>query len=608
MQISPRGASRFCRRGSMGGVVIALLLSLVPGAAASPSFERGAGPPEWVGDLAPISKADWSYARAGQLLERAGFGGTPAEIERLAAMTPAEAVAMLVNYETIGDDQLPRFDETGIYPEGVEPYLLGVREAIPEARRNGEALGIKVKESGPMRLQPVAERNYFFLWADRLEMARYARWWASRMVATPRPLEERMTLFWHDHFATSNQKLRYYKRMVKQNETLRRFATAGFRDLLVAMAQDPAMVWFLDNRTNVKEHPNENFAREIMELFALGVGNYTEQDIREAARAFTGWTSEHLQFVDRQEDHDFGEKTIFGRTGSFDGYDVIDLILEKEAAARFIAGKLYRYFSREELSSELHEELAQVLRASDYEFKPFLTTLFLSKDFYSSASFATQIKSPVVMAVSTFRKLGLDAVPGTPDFRAFCQLQGQELFFPPNVAGWPGGRSWINPATLIGRANYLGQALFPDRVPPPVRPRAGSTSMMAGSSAEKDAAARRSMTARQHSQTVEYNSPMASAAGRRRANRTVRPDRSPAEFDLASMLHADRVRTGEDAVNYLSGRFLRVPLSEQRREALLDFINTEFAGSKIDYDAEGVEQTLRGLLHLIMSAPEYQLS
>ena len=582
--------------------VFGLGLALIaPAGAAGPQFfERGAGPSSWVGDLAPITAADWSYARAGHLLERAGFGGAPAEIEHLTAMTPAEAVRYLVHYEKIDASDLPAFQETGIYPDGVEPYMLGVREALPEARRTGEALGVKVAASGPMRLQPVAERSYFLLWADQLEMVRYAHWWANRMVVTPRPLEERMTLFWHDHFATSNQKLRYYERMVRQNETLRRLATAGFRDLLVAMSQDPAMVWWLDNRLNVKEHPNENFAREIMELFALGVGNYSEEDIREAARAFTGWTSEHLQFVDRKENHDAAEKTIFGHRGNFDGYDVIDLILAQEAAARFIAAKLYRYFSREELTPELHSALARVLRDNDYELKPFLTTLFLSRDFYSPASFATQVKSPVVLAVSSFRKLGLDAIPGTPDFRSFCQIQGQELFFPPNVAGWSGGRSWINPATLIGRANYLGQALFPERVSPPGAGRGGAAmSTMAEISSGKST---------RFNESEEYNSPQASRAGRRRASRTVRLDRQAAVFDLSSLLRSAEVQTGEEAVDYLAGRFLRVPLSAQRRGAMLDFVATELGEATIDYQAESTEETLRSLLHLIISVPEYQLS
>jgi hypothetical protein len=403
--------------------------------------------------------------------------------------------------------------------------------------------------------------------------------------------------------------------MVRQNETMRRMATGGFRDLLIAMSQDPAMVWWLDNRMNVKEHPNENFAREIMELFALGVGNYTEKDIREAARAFTGWTEERLQFVDRKEHHDAGEKTVFGKTGNFDGYAVIDLILAQEAAPRFLAGKLYRYFSREELDADLHAKLAKTLRDGNFQLKPFLTTLFLSRDFYSPASYATQIKSPVLLAVSTARKLGLQSVPGAPDFRAFCQVQGEELFYPPNVAGWTGGRTWINPATLIARANYLDQVLFPDHVEPPEAARAGA--MMAadmlenapgqdGKGAEPMGGA--SMTALTAERTEDYNTRSASRVARRLAVETVKVDRTPADFDLSALLRAAGVESGEEAVDHLTVRFLRVPLSEKRRVAMLDFIRAELPGSTIDYDAEGTEAALRQLLHLILSVPEYQLS
>jgi hypothetical protein len=385
------------------------------------------------------------------------------------------------------------------------------------------------------------------------------------------------------------------------------------------MSQDPAMIWWLDNRQNVKAHPNENFAREIMELFALGVGNYTEKDIREAARAFTGWTEKQLEFVDRKEDHDTGEKTIFGKTGNFDGYQVIDLILAQEAAPRFIAGKLYRYFSREELSPELHGKLAKVLRDHDYELKPFLTALFLSRDFYSPASYGTQIKSPVQLAVSTFRKLDLDAVPGTPDFRAFCQIQGEELFYPPNVAGWTGGRTWINPATLIERGNYLDQVLFPEHAKSAT---AGAAAAAGGAMAAEMSDAGpggpgmsgdepmggASMTAMENQRNELYNTPKAGRAGRRLAAQTVIPDRTPASFELAAQLRRAGVESAEEAVDYLAVRFLRVPLSERRREAMLQFMRGEIAAPKIDYEAAGTEATLRRLLHLIVSVPEYQLS
>ena len=261
------------------------------------------------------------------------------------------------------------------------------------------------------------------------------------MLLTPRPLEEKLTLFWHGHFATEERKIDDYRLMLHQNKTLRRLASGNFRDLLVAISQDPAMLVYLDNRTNVKGHANENYAREIMELFALGVGNYTEDDIKQAARALTGWRNEGLRFINDPELHDDGEKTIFGKTGNFDGYDVIDLILEKPVAAEFIAAKLYRFLVREEISPELTRKLAAVLRDNNYELKPLLTTIFLSRDFHSAPSIGTQIKGPVQYYVSACRRLGLDRIPGTPYFTPAMASLGQSLGDPPNVKGWDGGRA-----------------------------------------------------------------------------------------------------------------------------------------------------------------------
>ena len=185
-------------------------------------------------------------------------------------------------------------------------------------------MGVKVKPSGNRRLQPVVNKFFYWLRASMLETRRVSYWWANRMLNTNRPLEEKMALFWHGHFATSEAKVRDYRKMLLQNETFRRHATGNFRDLVVAVAQDPAMLYFLDAGVNVKGAPNENFAREIMELFTMGVGNYSEQDIREAARAFTGWNSDDLTFVVNTAQHDDGAKSFLGYEGDFDGVQVID--------------------------------------------------------------------------------------------------------------------------------------------------------------------------------------------------------------------------------------------------------------------------------------------
>src|SRR5207253_7028992 len=255
----------------------------------------------------------------------------------------------------------------------------------------------------------------YWLPASALETNRVAYWWADRMVASPQPLEEKMALFWHGHFASNEAKVRDYRKLLGQLELFQKYGTGNFRNLTIAVAQDPAMLSFLDAGVNVKGASNENFAREIMELFTMGVGNYTEKDIREAARAFTGWNYVDTNFVVNKDQHDDGEKTFLGKTGRFDGVDVIDIIMQQPATADFIAGKIYRFLVREDLSPELQKQLGSLLREAHYEIAPLLERIFLSRDFYSPASVGTQIKSPVQLAISTYRKLGMRSVAGVPD-------------------------------------------------------------------------------------------------------------------------------------------------------------------------------------------------
>src|SRR6476646_5788061 len=235
------------------------------------------------------------------------------------------------------------------------------------------------------------------------------------MLQSQRPLEEKMALFWHGHFAVNEAKVRDYRKTLGQLQLFHKYGTGSFRDLLIAVAQDPAMLSFLDAGVNVKGAPNENFAREIMELFTMGVGNYSEKDIREGARAFTGWNYVDLKFVVNKNQHDDGQKTFLGKTGNFDGVDIIDIILQQPVTARYISGKIYRYFVRQDPSPEVQEKLGAVLRDNDYKIAPLLETIFLSHDFYSPASVGTQIKSPVQLAISTFKKLGLTEATGVPD-------------------------------------------------------------------------------------------------------------------------------------------------------------------------------------------------
>ena len=435
-------------------------VTLSPAAAAN---APAAEPSTWAGNLSPIDAGDWNASRAAHLMERAGFGATPEEIAQLAALTPRQVVDGLVDYEAIDPRGLKPFDESGIWDPGMDPFPPSRAEAVRIARERGVGLGEKVlPEGSPRRLQPVVDKFFYSLAANGIETQRLGLWWANRMLTTPRPLEEKLTLFWHGHFATGENKVRDYRMMLRQNETLRAKASGSLRDLLVAILKDPAMLVYLDNGENIKGHPNENFGRELLELFTMGVGHYTEHDVREAARAFTGWTNDVLVFKFDAAQHDFGEKTFLGRTGTFNGEDIIDIVLGQHVTSEFLAAKIYRYFVREEVPAPVRTALGRSFRDGGHQIKPLLKQIFLSKDFYSQPAVATQIKSPVHLVVSTYRKMGLHDVPTIPDFGRMTGGLGQSLFDPPNVAGWAGGRTWVTPATLLQRGNLFRDVLFPD--------------------------------------------------------------------------------------------------------------------------------------------------
>ncbi len=337
-----------------------LFLSLGFGAVATAGVLSAAAPTPspWVDDLSPIAASDWTAERATHLIERAGFGGTPEDIATLAAMTPQQAVDSLVEYASVDNSQLKAFEESGIWDRGMDPFPPSRADAVRQARERGEALGVKaLPEGSPRRLQPVVDKFFYGLRANSIETQRLGVWWANRMLTTRRPLEEKLTLFWHGHFATGDAKVRDYRMMLRQNEMLRRHAEGRLRDLLVGILTDPAMLMYLDNGENVKAHPNENFGRELLELFTMGVGHYTERDVREGARAFTGWTNNVLDFRFDKDQHDFGEKTFLGRSGPLDGTDIIDAILAQPATGEHVAGKIYRFFVRDDISPAVRTEL-----------------------------------------------------------------------------------------------------------------------------------------------------------------------------------------------------------------------------------------------------------
>jgi len=589
--------------------------------AAAPSFAQGTGPSSWENDLTPINSADWNDQFAAHLLERAGFGGTPEEIQALGKMTPEQAIARVVRFHGADTSDLPPFEHSGIHDPGLEPFPPSRPAVTDLAREKGEALGIKVKSSGNRRLQPIVDEFFYWLRASVLETNRVAYWWANRMLNSPRPLEEKMALFWHGHFASNEAKVRDYRKLLGELEIFQTQGTGNFRDLTVAVAQCPAMLSFLDAGVNVKGASNENFAREIMELFTLGVGHYTEKDIREAARAFTGWNYVDLKFVVNKDQHDDGEKTFLGKTGRFDGVDVIDIIMQQPTTADYIAGKIYRYLVREDISPALQKQLGSVLWDSHYEIKPLLEKIFLSRDFYSPASVGTQIKSPVVLAVSTYKKLGLKSIPGVPDLNLATAALGQQLFSPPTVAGWAGGRSWITPGLLLERGNFARDVLFPDiSFLPPDRYTGGGevrrvaqrvrAGMDITTATRDDAKTGEPAESNKNADRDEdFNTRYGSFRGSQMAIERVKPiSRDTAQLRLKQMVLDARLQNTTQVVDYFIHRFMSVPPGDDARQKLIVFLNKELGTTEVSVAQTYMEEPLRLVLHLLMSQPEYQLS
>ncbi|MEO6135987.1 MAG: DUF1800 domain-containing protein [Ginsengibacter sp.] len=272
--------------------------------------------------------------------------------------------------------------------------------------------------------------------------------WLSEMINSEAQLREKMSLFWHGHFACRIINIYYQQQLLN---SIRGNALENFGDLLREVSKSPAMLSFLNNQQNKKEHPNENFAREVMELFTMGRGNYSEEDIKEAARAFTGWGFKASgEFVDRKNFHDNGEKTFLGKKGKFDGDDILDIILEQKATAKFITAKLYKYFVNEKVDDQIVSSLAEDFYNSNYNIQILMTAIFTSDWFYEEKNIATIIKSPVALLVGIRRLIPMELeVPQSQ--LLFERALGQVLFYPPNVAGWPGGKSWIDSSALMLR-------------------------------------------------------------------------------------------------------------------------------------------------------------
>lgn len=379
------------------------------------------------------------YDGARHLLNRVGFGASDAEIRAFAPLTRREAVDRLLA-DTKREATLapPAF-----VSEPFTPYYRIQRLSAEER----------------MAAQRVLVQQGFELRA----------WWLREMLSTSSPFTERMTLFWHGHFATSQQKVRSNQLMYRQNVLLRREALGNFATMLREVARDPAMLVYLDNARSRSGAPNENFAREVMELFTLGEGHYGERDIKEAARAFTGWSLDRDsgEFTYRRAWHDYGEKSVLGRTGRLDGDDVLATLLAQPRAAEFITAKLWREFISPTPDARELRRMAKIFRDSKYELKPLMQAMLAAEAFWSPDNRASLIKSPVDVVVGTMRTFEIRPMDLRPAAFAVAAL-GQNPFAPPNVKGWPGGEAWINSSTLLGRKQWVervfrGSDAMPDQ-------------------------------------------------------------------------------------------------------------------------------------------------
>jgi uncharacterized protein (DUF1800 family) len=379
-------------------------------------------------------------------------------------------------------------------------------------------------------------------------------WWIYRMIHSQRPLVEKMTFFWHGHFATANSKVGNPYLMYKQNELFREHALGSFGELLLRVAQDPAMLVWLDGSANRKAHPNENFAREVMELFTFGSGIYTEQDVQEAARAFTGWHLKDDAFYFNANEHDFGPKTFLGQQGDFDGSDILRILSEHPATAERLTGKLFAFFVYDDAAPgpETLARLVGVWKSTKGNVREVLPAMFLSPEFSAERAYRAKIKSPAEYVIGAVRALG-----GTVAPRYVVSLMarmGQDLFNPPTVKGWDGGPAWISTSTLFERFNFAASITT-------ARGPAGTT-----------------------------------------------------HVDPGTVFAGVRPTTPRQALERAVDHLLDGTLTDASRQALLDYLQAPDPQRKdvgkeamAALDDRVLDEKVRGMLHLLLCTPEYQL-
>jgi uncharacterized protein (DUF1800 family) len=492
--------------------------------------------------MRPLDPSRWNRQTAAHLLNRAGFGASPSEIDAAARRKPRDLVEELVEYPGRRDIPEPTFLVENKEADFIESFR---RPDLPEEERRKRLMEAQRK--------------------GREGLLEMRAWWLYLMRHTRHPLQEKLTLFWHGHFATSQEKVKSPTLMYRQNRMLRENSHGNWEGLLVKISQDPAMLVYLDNARSNARQPNENYARELMELFSLGEGNYTEDDIKASARAFTGWSvdRENFSFLKREFMHDDGTKTFMGQTGRFDGTEIIRIILQHREAPRFITRKLWEFFAYAGPEEEIVDDLAGLLKKSAFELKPVLKEMLLSEAFYGQRAYRTQIKSPVQWLLGYLQATEAPLPPGI-----FCNLclrtLGQDLFEPPNVKGWDGGPAWITSANLLNRYNIAGQLV------------------KGGASGQKS--------------PFDLPNPGMQA----RVDQGLR--RMPALLDPARVLPSEARVSREAVRDHLFLRMFQDPLREKDRAAF-DQALASMPEPKTWGNAE-----VEDALHHLMSTPQYQLT
>jgi uncharacterized protein (DUF1800 family) len=492
--------------------------------------------------LKPLSTDGWNYETAAHLLNRAGFGGTPDEIATLTDLGHDAALSSLLDYEKI-PDATP--DPAWAVPDlGRAERIRAMQSMAPEAKRQAQQAEQREQNQHIIELRG---------------------WWLNRMANGPRPFQEKMVLFWHGHFATSFDKVRDAYFMWRQNELFRRLATDYWLRLLIEAGKDPAMLIWLDQAQSRKEHPNENYAREVMELFSLGEGHYTEKDVTEGARALTGWSLDRQteRFIYRPVFHDNGIKTFLGLTGNLNGEDMMAQIVSQPQAAVFITGKLWNFFAGQPPSTDLNQALADAFVANARCFKPFLRAMFRSEEFYSESIIRNQVKSPVQWLVGTARMLQCDLPPGFIS-AAILRNLGQDLFAPPNVKGWDGGITWITTSSLLDRYNDAATLVQ------------GTTQQLSASDFARKPGGPGGMVQEKAAERIHIGG-----------------------VDIEKILTPEERADKGRLVASLQHRLLQSTLSNEQDKALRDFLDSRPRLNDAD---------VRNVIRLVMATPDYQVT